>query len=118
MQAGGGEILGRAARARVIRGNGASVGLTNAINGQRVAGMAAATEQNFSDYKRAETKALEILREMKATSPRKVDIELALLVALFELHKGTTAPGTIGKIVQSHMETLVPYYTQVATEKN
>ena len=51
---------------------------------------------------------------MKATSPKKNDIELALLVALFELHKGQTEPGTIGKIVQSHLETLVPYYTNQA----
>ncbi|MEJ6601718.1 MAG: hypothetical protein ACKVI3_19800 [Verrucomicrobiia bacterium] len=71
-------------------------------------------EQNFNDYKRAEAKALGILAEMKATSPKKNDIELALLVALFELHKGQTEPGTIGKIVQSHLETLVPYYTNQA----
>lgn len=71
-------------------------------------------EQNFNDYKRAEAKALGILSEMKATSPKKTDIELALLVALFELHKGQTEPGTIGKIVQSHLETLVPYYTNQA----
>lgn len=69
-------------------------------------------EQNFADYKRAEAKALEIVSAMKATSPKKVDIELALLVALFELHKGTTEPTAIGKIVQSHLETLVPYYVQ------
>ena len=80
--------------------------------------MAQPSQENFNDYKRAEAKALEILREMKSASPKKVDIELALLVALFELHKGTTAPGTIAKIVQSHMETLVPFYTQIATEKN
>lgn len=69
-------------------------------------------EQNFADYKNAEKKALEIVAAMKATSPKTTDIELALLVALFELHKGQTAPGTIGKIVQSHLETLVPFYTQ------
>lgn len=80
--------------------------------------MAQPSQENFNDYKHAEAKALEILREMKGTSARKVDIELALLVALFELHKGSTAPGTIAKIVQSHMETLVPFYTQVATDKN
>ena len=69
-------------------------------------------EQNFADYKRAESKALEIVAAMKATSPKKVDVELALLVALFELHKGDTPPATVGKIVQSHLETLVPYYLQ------
>lgn len=80
--------------------------------------MAQPTQENFNDYKQAEAKALEILREMKRASPKKVDIELALLVALFELHKGATAPSTVAKIVQSHMETLVPYYAEIATEKN
>ncbi len=75
-------------------------------------------EQNFADYKRAEAKALEIVSAMKATSPKKVDIELALLVALFELHKGATEPTTIGKIVQSHLETLVPYYVKKTTPNN
>ena len=67
-------------------------------------------EQNFQDYKTAETKALQLLREMRQASPRKVDIELALLVALFELHKGTLPPATIAKIVQGHLETIVPFY--------
>ena len=80
--------------------------------------MAVPTQENFKDYKQAEAKALEILREMKSTSPKKVDIELALLVALFELHRGPTPPATIAKIVQSHLETLVPYYAQVTTSQN
>lgn len=67
-------------------------------------------EQNFQDYKRAELRALEILEEMKQVSPKKVDIELALLVAIFELHKGSTAPDVVAKIVQTHLETLVPFY--------
>ena len=53
-------------------------------------------EQNFNDYKKTEKKALEILAEMKATSPKKGDIELALLVAIFELHKGELPAETIG----------------------
>ena len=56
---------------------------------------------------------------MKKTSPKKTDIELSLLVALFELHKGETPPSTVGKIVQSHLETIVPFYNnQAATRKN
>lgn len=69
-------------------------------------------EQNFEDYKKAEAKALEILDQMKAVSPRKVDIELALLTAVFELHKGLLPPATIGRIIQTHMETLVPFYQE------
>ena len=40
--------------------------------------MATPTDENFNDYKQAERKALEILREMKAVSAKKTDIELAL----------------------------------------
>ena len=40
--------------------------------------MATPTDQNFHDYKRAEKKALELLAAMKAATPKKVDIELAL----------------------------------------
>ena len=72
--------------------------------------MATPTEENFNDYKRAERKALEILGEMRATSPRKVDIELSLLVSIFELHKGVVAPAAIAAIVQNHMKELVPFY--------
>jgi len=46
------------------------------------------SQENFKYYKKAEIKALEILMEMKAATPKKMDIELALLVAIFELHKG------------------------------
>lgn len=67
-------------------------------------------EQNFQDYKKAEGKAMEILQAMTAATPKKVDIELALLTAIFELHRDTVPPMTIGKIIQTHLETLVPYY--------
>ena len=74
-------------------------------------------EQNFNDYKKAEKKALEILAELKATSPKKGDIELALLVAIFELHKGTLSAETIGAIVQGHLKEIVPHYgTKVLKE--
>ena len=72
--------------------------------------MSTPTDQNFLDYKKAEKKALAILAEMKAASPRKVDIELALLVAVFELHKGALPAATISNIVQGHLKTLQPFY--------
>jgi len=75
--------------------------------------MSAATDQNFNDYKRAETKALEIMRAMKTTTPRTVDIELALLVAIFELHKSAGLPGPqVTKIVQGHLEVLSAHYAR------
>ncbi len=76
--------------------------------------MATPSDQNFQDYKNAEKKALELLAAMKAVSPKKTDIELALLVAVFELHKGLLPAETIGAIVQGHLKTLLPFY---ATKK-
>ena len=75
-------------------------------------------EQNFNDYKKAEKKALEILAEMKATCPKKGDIELALLVAIFELHKGELPAETIGAIVQGHLKQLLPHYTTKAPKES
>jgi response regulator RpfG family c-di-GMP phosphodiesterase len=72
--------------------------------------MATPTDQNFQDYKRAEKKALEILAAMKAVTPKKVDIELALLVAIFELHKASLPAETIGAIVQGHLKQILPHY--------
>lgn len=75
-----------------------------------VAPMPAATDQNFQDYKRAEAKALEIMRAMKATTPRTVDIELALLVAIFELHKPSLPGPQVAKIIQGHLQVLAEHY--------
>lgn len=68
------------------------------------------SEQNFLDYKQAEKKALEIVKEMKAVTPKKNDIELALLVAIFELHKGSIPADTVGGIIQGHLKQLLPFY--------
>lgn len=68
------------------------------------------SEQNFNDYKRAEKKALELLAEMKAVTPKKADIEIALLVAIFELHKNSLGPGAIAGIIQGHLKQLLPFY--------
>ena len=51
---------------------------------------------------------------MKTASPRKTDIELALLVAIFELHKRKIPPETVGAIVQGHLKTLLPFYATKA----
>jgi hypothetical protein len=72
--------------------------------------MATPTDQNFQDYKRAERKALQLLAEMKAVTPKKVDIELALIVAIFELHKGSLPAETIAAIVQGHLKQLLLHY--------
>lgn len=80
--------------------------------------MAAPTPENFEDYKKAESKALEILSEMKAVSPKRVDIELALVVAVFELHKGTLPAETVAKIIEGHLETIVPFYQAPLSQEN
>jgi response regulator RpfG family c-di-GMP phosphodiesterase len=77
--------------------------------------MSTPTDQNFSDYKKAEKKALEILAAMKTATPKKVDIEVALLVALFELHKGSLPPEAIAGIVKGHLTAIVPYYSAKVT---
>ena len=77
--------------------------------------MATPSDQNFRDYKQAEKKALEILAQMKAISPKKADIEVALLVAIFELHKGSLPPETVGNIIQGHVRALLPFYAAPAT---
>jgi len=76
--------------------------------------MTTPNEENFKYYKKAEKKALEIVAEMKATTPKKMDIELALLVAIFELHKGAMPAESISEIVQGHLDQIVPHYTTEA----
>lgn len=73
--------------------------------------MTTPTEENFKDYKKAENRALEIVTAMKSASMKKNDIELALLVAIFELHKGTLSPETIGEIVRNHLKEIIPFYS-------
>jgi hypothetical protein len=74
----------------------------------------AAPDPNFINYKKAEKKALEIVAAMKAAGASKVDIEGALLVALFELHKDSVPPATIASIVQGHLKQIVPHYAAKA----
>jgi len=80
--------------------------------------MATPTEENFNDYKKAEKKALEILTAMKAATPKNVDIELALLVAIFELHKGAMPAETIAAVVQGHLKQLLPHYAPKPAVRN
>ncbi len=75
------------------------------------------TDQNFLDYKKAEKKALEIVAAMKTASAKKVDIELALLVAVFELHKGSLPASAVASIIQGHIQTLLPYYGGAAKKQ-
>lgn len=73
--------------------------------------MDALREENFRDYKKAEQKAIEIIRDMKSVSAKKTDIELALVVAIFELHKGELPAGQVAAIVHDHLKSLAPFYS-------
>ncbi|MCS6244847.1 MAG: hypothetical protein H2172_13460 [Opitutus sp.] len=75
---------------------------------------APAPDPSFLQYKQAEKKALEIVAAMKLASANKVDIELALLVAIFELHKETVPAATIASVIQGHLKQLVPHYAPKA----
>lgn len=68
------------------------------------------SEEDFKRYKEAEAKALEWLSQMKATNANPVDMELALLVAVYELHKGSLPAGTVTRVIQGHLATLESYY--------
>ena len=74
--------------------------------------MTTPADRNFENYKDTERKALEILRALQAVTPKKADIELALLVALFELHQGSLPGDAIQKIINGHLSILVPHYTR------
>lgn len=80
--------------------------------------MSDAPDEKFQSYKQAERKALEMLAEMKAASTNKVDVELAFLVAVFELHRGTAPAATVAAIVQGHLKQIVPYYASKEASAN
>lgn len=84
--------------------------LTGLHNHKLSRAMTSPLDANFNDYKKAETKALDILREMKTTSVKPLDIELALLVAIFELHRETMPAANIAGVIREHLETLEPFY--------
>ena len=84
--------------------------MTAGRNNEGLLSRATPTEENFKDYKQAEIKALELMRAMQAVSAKKNDIELALLVAIIELHKGNLPASTVGAIVQGHLKQIIPYY--------
>lgn len=69
-------------------------------------------EAAYQDYKKAESRAFAILDEMKSTSAKPVDIELALLTAIFELHRGKLPAEAVAGIIRTHMETLMPFFQE------
>lgn len=76
--------------------------------------MSSSTDRNFEHYKATEKKALELLAALKSVTPKKADIELALLVAIFELHKDTLPATAVQKIITGHLGVIVPHYSRPA----
>lgn len=72
--------------------------------------MADSKQAAFENYKRVEAKALELLREMVQVTDNAVDIELALIVAVFELHKDSMSGETIASIITEHLKALKVHY--------
>lgn len=68
-------------------------------------------EENFQAYKKAEQQALQIVADMKSKNARPNDIELALLVSIFVLHKGKLPAAQVASIIQGHINELLPFFS-------
>ena len=77
-----------------------------------------AKSETFEKYKAAETDALRISKEMEAAGHRVEDIEIALLTAIFEAHRGKTLPHTVAKIINNHVSNIGGYYVAIANQSS
>ena len=71
----------------------------------------------FEKYKAAEQAALRISQEMLNAGHRIEDVEIALLTAIFEAHRGKTLPHTVAKIINNHVSNIGGYYVGIAKQK-
>ena len=72
------------------------------------------TEENFNQYKTTESAAIEIAQQLSSQDAKIENCEIALLVAIFEMHKSKgTDPETVRKIIMGHLETIAPFYEQI-----
>ena len=76
-----------------------------------------ADSETFEKYKAAEKDALRISQEMAAGGHQVEDIEIALLTAIFEAHRGKTLPHTVAKIINNHVSNIGGFYVAMA-QKN
>ena len=76
-----------------------------------------ANNETFEKYKAAEKDGLRISKEMQDAGHRVEDIEIALLTAIFEAHRGKTLPHTVAKIINNHVSNIGGYYVGL-TKKN
>ena len=69
-----------------------------------------ANQEKFDNYKKAESQAIDIARQMNESGHKIEDIEIALIAAIFECHKGKTLPHTVAKIINNHVSNIGGYY--------
>lgn len=72
--------------------------------------------ETFEKYKAAEKDALRISQEMLAAGHRIEDVEISLLTAIFEAHRGKTLPHTVAKIINNHVSNIGGYYVGIAKQ--
>lgn len=72
--------------------------------------------ETFENYKKCEKQALEIAETLTQSGHRIEDIEIALIAAIFEAHKGKTLPHTVAKIINNHVSNIGGYYVARAKE--
>lgn len=72
--------------------------------------MTVSRPEKFESYKRVEQKALEIVTQLRQLTSDDEDIELALLVAIFEMHKKEKPPVMIAQSIANELGILVSHY--------
>jgi hypothetical protein len=75
-----------------------------------------ASEDAFNNYKDTEKLALKIAGDLQASGAKVEDIEIALITAIFVMHKGKLLPHRIANIIKSHADTLVSYFPPSDTQ--
>ena len=69
------------------------------------------SEENFNQYKKTESLALEIANQLIQQDVKLENVEIALLVAVYDLHqKRGIAVETTRKIILGHLDTITPFY--------
>lgn len=77
-------------------------------------------EEAFEQYKKVEKEALRMASELMEQSAKVVDIEVAMIAAIFLVHRKRSPnlpPEQVARIIQGHAEQLIPFFKN-DTEKN
>ena len=77
-----------------------------------------AQEVAFRKYKETEATAIAIMKQLREKNVKEADIEIALLAAIFEMHKGKTHPQTVAKIIAGHTKNITSFYSVPTSGNN